>query len=99
AILLSSASRTAASWQHRAKPGTEQAEVEPVDDAVAVEIEVAQIAGIPELRTEGVFEEAEVESIDRLISVDVAEHAIQALRIAEGVIAGHLLAVRADLRG
>ena len=63
------------------------AEVEAVDDAVAVEVEVAQIIRIAGLRSEGVPEEAEVEAVDGLVAVDVAEEAEEALRVAEGVVA------------
>jgi hypothetical protein len=41
------------SRQHRPKPRAELAEVEAVDDAVAVEVEVAQVIRIAGLRAEG----------------------------------------------
>ena len=63
------------SRQHRPKPQPKLPEVEAVDDAVAVEVEVAQIAGVAELRAERVLEEAEIEAVDGLIAVDVAEEA------------------------
>ena len=69
------------SRQHRPKPRAELAEVEAVDDAVAVEVEVAQIIRIAGLRSEGVPEKAEVEAVDGLIAVDVAEEAEEALRV------------------
>ena len=86
-----------ASRQHRPEPRAELAEVEAVDDAVAVEVEVAQIVRIAGLRSEGVPEEAEVEAVDGLIAVDVAEEAEEALRVAEDeVAAGRAVAVAVE---
>ena len=75
-----------ASWQRRAEARSELAEVKPIDNAVAVEVEVAQIVRIAGLRSEGAPEEAEVESVDGLVAVDVAEEAEDALGVAEDTL-------------
>ena len=94
------------SRQHRAEARSELAEVKPVDDPVPIEVQVAQIVGIADLRSKGVSEEAEIEAVDDLVAVDVAEEAEEALGVAEGVVAARwpsplpssAMAVSADLR-
>src|ERR1044071_9153602 len=81
------------SRQHGAKPRPELAEIKAVDDAVAVEVEIAQIIRIAGCRAEGVPEEAEIEAVDSLVAIDIAEHTVQTLRVIEDVVARHLLSV------
>src|SRR4249919_1423136 len=59
--------------QHGAESGSELAEVKPINDTVAVVIEIAQIVAIPDLRTKGASEEAQIKAIDCSVAIHVAE--------------------------
>src|SRR5438874_12559508 len=59
--------------QHRPEPGAELPQVQAVDRAAAVEVQVVLVPGVPPDGAERRPEEAEVQPVDRPVAVDVAE--------------------------
>src|SRR5438876_8311994 len=76
--------------QYRKHPNRELPEIEDVDDAVVVVIEVRQEPRLTGVQPVTRREQPEVGDIDMTIAVRVAEIAEKALRVAEGVVVAAL---------
>src|SRR5262245_41905408 len=67
-----------ASGEHDAESCAEGGEVQAVNDAVAVEVEVWPVVGVPIGGTECRPERGQVQGVNRLVAVNVTEEAEQA---------------------
>ena len=69
------------------EPRIELAEIKAVDDAVAVEVEVAQVIRIAVLGAERIPEDSEIETVDGLVAVHVAIVTEETLRVTKYEVA------------